>query len=55
MKEQLDKEIQVVEILIEQLNRCLADCRKEKIDAILTDIQKCKLELNRLVSIKDSL
>ena len=55
---QLEKEIQVVETILCQLNRCLAIYYKEKhydeFRVTLTDIRKVKNELKRLIAAKEA-
>lgn len=55
---QLEKEIQVVETLISQLNKCLAIYYKEKqyteFRITLTDIRTCKTELKRLIVAREA-
>lgn len=58
MKASLDREIEVVETLISQLNSCLAIYYKEKLydefRVCLTDIQTCKRELKKLIAAKEA-
>lgn len=58
MRASLEREIQVCEILIQQLNQCAAIFYKEKkfgdFRITLTDLQKCKDELRRLIAAKDA-
>jgi hypothetical protein len=58
MKQSLDREIQVVETIIKQLNSCLAIYYKEKLydefRVTLSDIQTCKAELRKLIAAKDA-
>lgn len=55
-KRQIDREIEVVERIIDQLNTCLGIFQAKKLHkdkrATLKDIEMCKVELNRLIAEK---
>lgn len=58
MRASLEREIEVCEVLIRQLNECAAIFYKEKrfgdFRVTLVDLQKCKTELRRLIAAKDA-
>lgn len=57
MKASIEREIEVVEVILSQLNRCMAIYYKNKMHdefkVTMIDIQKCKKELKALLAMRE--